>query len=341
MMCQDDVATGGERSWRKVGSPPGACYAILMVVSARVVAVALAGVLAGACELSTTGDEGTSDGAAGYPSDAHDRDSSGAAPLEAAARDASDARVADAHIPDGHVADAPVADGPIADGPVADAPVHDADSAVTDAADAGPVVITVLQHGTASSSNGTTLTANLSPTTSGSFLAVLATYGTVSTTITGVADNATSGGNTYVSADLRSVVGSCQASEIWYARDAQPGATSVTVTQGGNGNLAVWVLEVSGLRTTGGVDDGVVGTGGSTNKITAPEVTPSGAPALVIAAVGSCGNIGGIAAPNPFTALGVQNGNNAAYYVPTTVGPFGPVFNNSFNQWNASVAAFR
>jgi hypothetical protein len=226
-----------------------------------------------------------------------------------------------------------------------DAATLDADSDATsasdgvDGVDAGP--IGVVQTANAAKSGTTTLSTTIAATQSGSLLVVLSTYYGVTPTITGIADDAPGGSNTYVSASLRSVTGTCQASEIWYARNARAGAKSVTVTTSGSVTLQVWVVELSNTRTTGGVDVGNVGSGAASTTITAPTVTPSGVPAVVVSALGSCGTMGSLAGGSPFTALPIQNGNGAAYYIATAPGAFGPVYNNSNNAWNASVAAFR
>ena len=126
----------------------------------------------------------------------------------------------------------------------------------------------------------------------------------------------------------------------WYARNATGGAQNVTVSLSNGGSVALWVIEASGLASTGGVDDGQTGSGSPTRTITAPTVGVTVAPNLVVAAVGSCGTIGGIHSGNPFTALTSQNGNNVAYDVATSTGSYGPVFDNSNDSWNASVASF-
>jgi hypothetical protein len=284
--------------------------------------------LAGACSLSTVGEvpeggtrtltdgAGPSDGArtldGAHPGDGPRGDDGGSiidAPTgtDTRASDASDAGVGDVH--------------------------------EVDVTHAGPP--TIVQTGNADNGAATSLSTTLSPVHAGSFLAVLATYYFPGPTIAGITDNSPGGSNTYTSASLLSVEPTCQASEIWYVRDAGAGATSVTVTMSASVNLAVWVLEVSGLGASGGVDMGEVGNGGATTTITAPSVTPSGTPALIVSALGSCGTIGSIAGGNPFTALPKQSNNGAAYYIATTAGAYGPVFTNSYSGWNASIAAFR
>jgi hypothetical protein len=215
------------------------------------------------------------------------------------------------------------------------------DATAVDARDAGPTVFAIVQSAESNSATTSTASVKVLPMTRGSFVAVLATYYGVGPSITGVADNTPGGSNTYTSANLRSVATGCQASEIWYARAARAAATSVTVTTTGNVTLGVWVLEVSGLATSGGVNIGEVGNGDPNTTITAPTVSPSGAPALIVSALGSCGTIGSIPGGNPFIALPKEDNNGAAYYVATAAGTFGPVFTNSNSGWNASVAAFR
>jgi len=252
-----------------------------------------------------------------------------------------------ATIEDAH-AEAPRAssDAAAPDAHTVDAGVRDARTVDTghgvDAMDAAPPVYEIVQTAQATGSRTANVATSIGGTRSGDFLAVLVIYSGAAS-VASVTDDASGGGDTYASASLLSIApGNCQASEIWYARDLKAGATSVSVTMtAGVTSLWVWVLEASGMRESGGVDNGTDGTGGATNTITAPTVTPTGAPALVVSAVGSCGSIGGISGGNPFTALPAQGGNGAAYYIALTPGTYGPVFGNNNKAWNASVAAFR
>jgi hypothetical protein len=288
--------------------------------------------LGSACGLSQIGtsdapaDEASADGGA-------IEEGSAAADGVAAMRDA-------AAVGDAHGDAAPGAN----DGAVSAADAAGADASVLDAPDGTdasiPEVISFVQAGHQSKSSTQSSSTTIAATKSGSFIAVMATYYGVTPTITGVTDNATGGSNTYVSANLRSVVGTCQASEIWYARSSKPGATSVTVTTSGSVTLLTWVVEFSGLRATGGVDVGLIGNNASgTTTVTAPAVTPSAAPAAVLSVVGSCGALGSI--KSPFTAISNQSGDDAAYYIAPSVAAWGPIFNNSNDGWNGSTAAFR
>jgi hypothetical protein len=289
--------------------------------------IALTAGLAGACGLATLGEEGDS----GTPTS-----SDGAAPADVA-HPLDGARPTDG----AHPLDGP---GGGDSGTTPDASkgvdVTTPDAPGADHADDGPSVFTVVQSASANV-DGSTLSTTLAPVHDGSFLAILATYYPPVPTITDITDNSPSGSNTYESAGLRSVAPSCQASEIWYARDTKPGATSVTVSLGTGANLAVWALEVSGMAASGGLDIGQATNGGPTTTITAPAITPSGSPALIVSAVGSCGTIGSLAGGSSFIALPILAYNDSAYFIATAHGAYGPVFENTDSGWNASVAAFR
>jgi hypothetical protein len=244
---------------------------------------------------------------------------------------------------DGSVIDQTVLDVPSGDGS-GDASTPDAADGIIDAADGISSVITVVQAQSNLGDGGTALSINVAPIQAGDFVAVLITYSfgdALSETVVGVSDDGPAGSNTYVSANLQSVIAPCQGSEIWYARNTMPGATSVKVTVSATAGIQLWVVEASGLSATGGVDRGTTGSGGATTSIQTPAVTPTGVPALIVSAAGSCGSISGVDKSSPFTGLPAQDGNDAAYYVATTAGSYGPVYGSTNDAWNASVAAFR
>jgi hypothetical protein len=248
-----------------------------------------------------------------------------------------DGRGLDAGVMDRSVLDVPSGDG-------SGSSESGGDARTADAADGISSVITVVQTQSNVGDGGTTLSINVSPIQAGDFVAVLVTYAfgdAISENVVGVSDDGPAGRNTYVSANLQSVVAPCQASEIWYARNTMPGATSVSVTVSAASAIQLWVVEASGLSATGGVDQGTTGSGGATTSIQTPAVTPTGVPALIVSAAGSCGSISGVDKGSPFTGLPAQDGNDAAYYVATTAGSYGPIYGSTNNAWNASVAAFR
>lgn len=218
------------------------------------------------------------------------------------------------------------------------------DTRTADAADGLGSVITVVQTQSSAADGGTSLSISVAPIQAGDFVAVLVTYGfgdAMSDAVVGVSDDGPAGSNTYVSANLQSAIAPCQGSEIWYARNTKPGATSVDVNVGAAAQIQLWVVEASGLKATGGVDQGTTGSGAATTSIQTPAVTPTGVPALIVSAAGSCGAISGVDKGSPFTGLPTQDGNDAAYYVATTAGSYGPIYGSSNDAWNASVAAFR
>jgi hypothetical protein len=109
----------------------------------------------------------------------------------------------------------------------------------------------------------------------------------------------------------------------------------------GSTDPQAWVLELSGLRVTGGVDLGTTASGPATQQVTTPTVTPTGAPAFIVAAVGSDGTLGSVVAGNRFTGLPSQQGSGGACCIAAVRGTYGPVLQNSSDGWNASIAAFR
>ncbi len=207
-------------------------------------------------------------------------------------------------------------------------------------ADAGDVTLTFVQHAEGSG-NGSPIVTNVAPTKEGNLIAVLVQLDTASASVTGVTDDTPGGSSVYLSTGQRNTSGYCnQSGEIWYAR-ARGAATKVTVALKSAGAINVWVTELAGLPAGGGFDVGAVDASGSAGIVNAPAPTPSGLPAFIVSVIGSCGEVGEIRPPNPFTALPKQNGNRAAYFIAIDGGPFGPVLDNSSGGWNASTAAFR
>jgi hypothetical protein len=252
---------------------------------------------------------------------------------------------------DGGDTDQSVLDGPSGDGSGSsessggmDTGGPHGDASTADAVDGTSSMISVVQTQSSAGDGGTALSITVSPIQAGDFVAVLVTYAfgdALSETVVGVSDDGPAGSNTYVSANLQSVIAPCQGSEIWYARNTRAGATTVTVTVSAFSPIQLWVVEASGLNATGGVDQGTTGSGPATTSIQTPAVTPTGVPALIVSSAGSCGGISGVDKSSPFTGLPALDGNDAAYYVATIAGSYGPIYGNTNDAWNASVAAFR
>jgi len=187
------------------------------------------------------------------------------------------------------------------------------------------------------------------PTKAGDLLVVLFAQNqdSSSAAVTSITDDATGGSDTFVSANQRSTNDSCGISaEIWFARNIRAGATHVSIDVSSSNWYDAWVVEVSGLATSGAADNGGVASSQSKNTLlTAPQVAVSGAPALVVSVAQSCSSDNGVASGvhngNPFSALTALEGNGAAYYLANATGTFGAVFDSGDYEWNASTAAFR
>ena len=141
----------------------------------------------------------------------------------------------------------------------------------------------------------------LSPTTPGSLIAV-EIQRTSSGAITAVTDDASGGGNPYVSAgaDATDAPGN-NALELWFAAGARGGATHVTI--GGSGILAAVVWEVSGIAANALDTVSIVGNGPSTISPLGPPITTLAPGDMVISsAVTSSGiRVMGIHPGNAFT----------------------------------------
>jgi hypothetical protein len=189
-----------------------------------------------------------------------------------------------------------------------------------------------------------TLTKSFAPSGDGNLLVVaVALSSSTSVTVTSITDNAPGGGNSYVSANQRSVDGSCaDFVEIWFAKNVHAGASTVTVTASGAAQMNLWVLELAGLSTTDPLDTGAVSSNRpSSNVVTAPAVTPSTPSAVVISTATTCGTISTVRAGNPFTGLAVLSGESTAYLITAAAGSYGAVWNASSGTWNASTVAFK
>jgi hypothetical protein len=299
--------------------------------------IAVAGMLAGACGLPTSGENDLVEGGSEASSDPV---------LDAAEAPESTVSGFDG----GPIADAvtgmdvmkATADAATMDVTTKDAPE---DVAAKDAGvkDVGPVdvspppVAEVVQSTGNDNQNTSSLATGVAPIGAGHLVVVLVAYDDTDQSVTSITDGTS---NQYVTANLRSSASGCQASEMWYARNTASGATSVTVNTSGSVHLSIWILEVSGLASSGMLDAyNVTNDAPQSTTVNVPAVTPTGVPAFVVAAVGSCGTIGNV--NSPFTGLAVEHGNGGAYDIATTIGAYGPVFANQNDSWNASIADFR
>ncbi|MDB4996428.1 MAG: hypothetical protein JWM74_3860 [Myxococcaceae bacterium] len=224
-----------------------------------------------------------------------------------------------------------------------DGNVGEADGSVT--SDAGtPALPRLVQN--ASATLGTAklaLTTTFAPTVEGDLIVAAVTINSnAAASVLSITDNAPGGSNTYVTAGQRSTDTSCDdVAEIWYAKDIRAGATSLTVVSSTAVRMDVWALELSGLDRMNPLDKGATTSNqGLSTVVTAPSV-PATNNAVVISTACTCGNISGVKAGNPFIALNVQTGENAAYLITSTAGTFGAAWSSTNDTWNASTVSFR
>lgn len=180
----------------------------------------------------------------------------------------------------------------------------------------------------------------IAKTTAGDLVVVGVTQETNTTAIVSqITDDA---GNTYVSANQRSVDTSCNnTAEIWYAAAVHADASSITVTMSASVTIEVWALELAGPGPNP-VDTGAVAsTQPSGATIPAPTVVVSSAGEAVISTAATCGAISQLKAGSPFTALAIENGENTAYYITPAPGSYGAVWSYGGGSWNASTVAFK
>jgi hypothetical protein len=300
--------------------------------------VAIAGLLIAGCGLSLAGTGDLADGGAAQDSTDPDLDgasASGDGPSQAdhtgSAPDAPTAE-AEAVSKDASTKDVAVKDASEEQAPAMDGAPKDA-SAV-DVFEAAPPPPTVVQSQANDNDSTNDSTIGVMQIGAGHLVVGLASYDDTGQQVTSVTD----GKNTYVSTNQRSYA-SGQACEIWYARNTTGGPNSVSVSMSNNVHLSVWVLEVAGLADSGQLDHGnAIDNGPSASTVTVPPITPTSVPAFIVAAAGSDGNVTGV--NDPFTFLAVEHGNSGAYYIATTAGPYGPVFQTSGAGWNVSIADF-
>ncbi|MGZ3792763.1 MAG: hypothetical protein ACXVCP_10460 [Bdellovibrio sp.] len=184
------------------------------------------------------------------------------------------------------------------------------------------------------------------PTSAGNLLVIPIVYGYNTNSVVSISDNASGGSNSYVTANARASYGGAWAgsTEIWYAKNIKAGATSITVTLNGSASADMWVLEVSGMSTTAPLDSAAVTNDAvlSGNTTAGSSLTVSNPGELVVSVIVLDTSVTGIHSGNGFTALGITNGNNAAYRFSPSAGSYGAVWDTSVSgHYCSSTAAFK
>jgi hypothetical protein len=169
------------------------------------------------------------------------------------------------------------------------------------------------------SSFGSPLTSLTIPPTGSGNLIALAIMFNGNTSVTGVTDSA---GNTYVSAGARAVDGALS-TEIWYAVNSSPGATTLTPTFAGSPtHVEVSEWEVSGLANTA-PDAKATSSGAVTLANTpGPAVTTTQAGDFVVSVLfANSSNFTSITSGNAFTDDFTTFGNGWAHLTSNSASP--------------------
>lgn len=161
------------------------------------------------------------------------------------------------------------------------------------------------------SKSGSPLTSLTIPSTGSGHLIAVALMFNGSTTVSSIADNA---GNTYVSANARSTIGSLS-TEIWYAVNSKSGATTVTPTFAGSPNhveMTTW--EVSGVPASAPDAKGISSAAVTLNNTPGPAVTTTQPGDFVISILfANSTNFTAITTGNEFTNDYATFGNGWAH----------------------------
>jgi hypothetical protein len=188
---------------------------------------------------------------------------------------------------------------------------------------------------------GTQLVLSLpGPTRAGDLLIVVAGQFNLGEVLSAVVDDAS---NSYQSANAVGVTsGLGDIVEIWYAPDAKPGATSVTLVGFGSENREGWLLEFSGLDPIAPlVAVQTTSDGASTTTPGTPPIDAGTVPAIVVGAVDVTGLVTGLQT-GPFVPLAIHYGNGAAYTIAQAPGAYSAVWDdNVADAYCATAAAFK
>ena len=181
----------------------------------------------------------------------------------------------------------------------------------------------------------------ISATTSSHLILVLVTGPGSSATVTSITDNATGGSNSYHQVtSARGSVASTENSfsDLWYAENINPGATSITVTSSGASFILVEAFEFSGMVTSGSPD----GSGANVSNATASGTSALGASLTTSTSdVLYCGgDLSGLSAVS--SGWTIDGDGDGAYMLNSVVGTLQPTFTvTSGTPYEASCAAFK
>jgi hypothetical protein len=173
----------------------------------------------------------------------------------------------------------------------------------------------------ATGSTGTMSTAPLA-IGAGDLIAIAVTSDDKGVTVDSVTDSL---GNAYESVGARPI-SILHAAELWYAANASPGTTTVTVVTGLMSPANMWLLDVSGMNTSVPLD-AVASNTVATSDAMGASVTTTVPNELVLVAIAVDGDaVTGLAPGNPFVELPASAGEAAAYFFAATPGTYTPTW---------------
>jgi hypothetical protein len=192
---------------------------------------------------------------------------------------------------------------------------------------------------TSCASPGTTCTI---PATGSGHLIVVGWSSTFDTTptITSISDNA---GNTYFEAgSARSVNGSSDMGDIWYAYNSNAGATTLTITpnpSGSTGGGVIW--EFSNVDLSSPLDQtSVLNSQPATTTPTGASVTTTAA-GVIISIMVPGGSMTGIMSGNAFTNDSTFFGVGWAHLVTSAAGTYAAQWNTGSGTFDSSTVSFK
>ena len=162
--------------------------------------------------------------------------------------------------------------------------------------------------------------------------------------VTSITDDATGGSNTYVSTGGRATTSSGgNSTEIWYAIN-KGGASNITVNwSGSDGYAQVWFAEYWGINTSSPLDTsavGVVNNGTSTTTLNGAVVSTSIANEVLVSTAMVANLISQMDASSPFIPFPIIDGNDMAYYIASSQGSYGAVWDDADDEFSSSTAGF-
>lgn len=191
----------------------------------------------------------------------------------------------------------------------------DAAGDATGDAPAGPMIVQVQPM---YSTNVATTVLPITATQPNDLLVVLTVDVFDQAPLTSISDSA---GDAYVSASSTFLQQSAFG-ETWYAPSGAGGATSLTITDIANHDREVWFVEISGVSALDTANQ--VSNQSYTTSITAPSVTPTHLPAVILSFVKLTGGVQSVTPP--FTPQGVLSGDDTVTAIVATNGTYAPTY---------------